>query len=106
MRDFRASSRKGLICRGLRNFLGGIMVIFDGVKSGEMLDFSGFYRMGYRSKNGGLGVETSDMPFPSIEHSLQNVNYAPSLKFAVLYGNANFLFLGLIARTQAASGSC
>ena len=25
------------------------MVIFDGVKSGEMLDFSGFYRSGYRS---------------------------------------------------------
>ena len=25
------------------------MVIFDGVKSGEMLDFSGLYRSGYRS---------------------------------------------------------
>ena len=25
------------------------MVIFDGVKSGEMLDFSGFARSGYRS---------------------------------------------------------
>ena len=24
-------------------------MIFDGVKSGEMLDFSGFYRSGYRS---------------------------------------------------------
>ena len=44
------------------------MVIFDGVKSGEMLDFSGFCRSVYRSENGGLGVETSDMPFPAIEH--------------------------------------
>ena len=40
-RDFRESSRKDLIYKGLRHFLGGIMVIFDGVKSGEMLDFSG-----------------------------------------------------------------
>ena len=29
--------------------LGVRMVIFDGVKSDEMLDFSGFYRSGYRS---------------------------------------------------------
>ena len=50
MRDFRASSRKDLICRGLRDFCGRIMVIFDGVKGGEMLDFSGFYRRGYRRK--------------------------------------------------------
>ena len=28
---------------------GGIMVILGGVKSGEMLDFSGFARSGYRS---------------------------------------------------------
>ena len=28
------------------------MVIFDGVKSGEMLDFVGVCRSGYRSKNG------------------------------------------------------
>ena len=69
MRDFRASSRKGLIYRGLRLFRGGIMVIFDGIKSGENVDFSGFYRRGYRRKNGGLGVETSDMPFPGIEYS-------------------------------------
>ena len=50
MRDFRASSRKDLIYKGLRYFCGRIMVIFDGVKSGEMLDFSGFYRRGYRKK--------------------------------------------------------
>ena len=30
-------------------FFGVIVVIFDGVKSGEMLDFSGVYRSGYRS---------------------------------------------------------
>ena len=28
------------------------MVIFDGVKSGEMVDFVGVCRSGYRSKNG------------------------------------------------------
>ena len=44
------------------------MVIFNGVKSGEMLDFRGFCRSGYRTQNGGLGVETSDMPFSAIEH--------------------------------------
>ena len=32
------------------------MVIFDGVKSGEMLDFSGFCRSGYRSGFGDFGV--------------------------------------------------
>ena len=66
------------------------MVIFDGVKSGEMLDFSGGYRRGYRTQNGGLGVDGTDMPFPVNAHLLQNVIYAPSLKFAFLYGNANF----------------
>ena len=44
------------------------MVIFDGVKSGEMLDFSGFARSGYRTQNGGRGVGTSDVPFLAIEH--------------------------------------
>lgn len=46
------------------------MVIFDGVKSGEMLDFSGGYRRGYRTQNDGLGVDGRDMPFPAIGHSL------------------------------------
>ena len=32
------------------------MVIFDGVKSGEMLDFSGFYRSLYRSDLGDFSV--------------------------------------------------
>ena len=40
-------------------------MIFDGIKSGEMLDFVGFARSGYRTQNGDLGVETSDMPFPA-----------------------------------------
>ena len=44
------------------------MVIFDGVKSGEMLDFSMFCRSGYRTQNGEKRVKTSDMPFPAIEH--------------------------------------
>ena len=40
---------------------------FDVAKSGEMFDFSGFARSGYRTQNGGRGVGTSDMPFPAIE---------------------------------------
>ena len=47
---------------------GGIVVIFDGVKGGEMLDFTGFCRSVYRTQNGGGGMRTSDMPFPAIEH--------------------------------------
>ena len=53
------------------------MVIFDDVKSGEMLDFSMFCRSGYRTQNGEKRVETSDMPFQAIEHLFKNVNYAP-----------------------------
>ena len=56
MRDFRASSRKDLICRGLRYFYGGIMMILDGLKSGEILDFVGFARSGYRSDFGDFWV--------------------------------------------------
>lgn len=44
------------------------MVIFDGVKSGENVDFKVFYRSVCRTQNGGRGVGTSDMPFPAIEH--------------------------------------
>ena len=56
------------IYKGLMGFSGGILVIFDGVKSGEMFDFSVFRRREHRSQNGDLGVETTDMPFPVIEH--------------------------------------
>ena len=38
-----------LIFQGFEGIFGGIVVIFDGVKNGEMLDFSGFARSGYRS---------------------------------------------------------
>ena len=41
-----------MIYKGLIGFLGGIVVIFDGVKSGEMLDFSGVARSGCRSDFG------------------------------------------------------
>ena len=57
-----------LYFQGFEGIFGGIVVIFDDVKSGEMLDFSGFCRSGYRTQNGDLGVETSDMPFSAIEH--------------------------------------
>ena len=38
-----------LIFQGFEGIFGVRMVIFDGVKSGEMLDFSGFCRSVYRS---------------------------------------------------------
>ena len=34
------------------SILDGLLVIFDGVKSGEILDFSGFARSRYRSNFG------------------------------------------------------
>ena len=52
-----------LIFQGFEGIFGGIVVIFDGVKNGEMLDFSGLCRSGYRTQNGGQGMKTSDMPF-------------------------------------------
>ena len=45
-----------LYFQGFEVISGGIVVIFDGVKSGEMLDFSGFYRSGYRSDYFGVFV--------------------------------------------------
>ena len=38
-----------LIFQGFEGISGVRVVIFDGAKSGEMLDFSGFARSGYRS---------------------------------------------------------
>ena len=38
-----------LYFQGVDGIFGWIVVIFDGVKSGEMLDFVGFSRSGYRS---------------------------------------------------------
>ena len=38
-----------LYFQGFEGIFGGIVVIFDDVKSGEMLDFSGFCRSEYRS---------------------------------------------------------
>ena len=52
-----------LYFQGFEGVFGGIVVIFDGVKSGEMLDFSMFCRSGYRTRNGDLGVDRRDMPF-------------------------------------------
>ena len=65
---FSVEFDESLYFQGFEGIYGGIVVIFDGVKSGEMLDFSGVYRSGHRTQNGGWGVETSDMPFPVIEH--------------------------------------
>ena len=57
-----------LYFQGVDGIFGVIVVIFGDVKSGEMLDFSMFCRSGYRTQNGEKRVETSDMPFPAIEH--------------------------------------
>ena len=45
-----------LYFQGFEGIFGGIVVIFDGVKSGEMLDFSGCYRSWYRSGYFGVFV--------------------------------------------------
>ena len=45
-----------LYFQGFEGIFCGIVVIFDGAKSGEMLDFSGFCRSRYRTQNGDLGV--------------------------------------------------
>ena len=50
--DFRLTSIKSLIFNGLIGFFGGLVMIFDGVKSGEMVDFVGVCRSGYRSESG------------------------------------------------------
>ena len=46
---FLGEFERRLIFQGFEGIFGGIVVIFDGVKSGEMLDFSEFCRSGYRS---------------------------------------------------------
>ena len=45
-----------LIFQGVDRIFGVIVVSFDGVESGEMLDFSGFARSGYRSGFGDFEV--------------------------------------------------
>ena len=50
--DFRLTSIKSLIFNGLMGFFVGLVMIFDDVKSGEMLDFVGVCRSGYRSESG------------------------------------------------------
>ena len=60
---FSVEFERSFIFQGVDGILGWIVVIFDDVKSGEMLDFSMFCRSGYRTQNGGRGVGTSDMPF-------------------------------------------
>ena len=42
-----------LYFQGFDGVFGGIVMIFGVVKSGEMLDFSGFCRSGYRTQNWG-----------------------------------------------------
>ena len=46
---FLGEFEKRLIFQGFDGIFGGIVVIFDGVKNGEMLDFGWFCRSGYRS---------------------------------------------------------
>ena len=46
---FLGEFERRLIFQGFEGIFGGIVVIFDDVESGEMLDFSGFYRSGCRS---------------------------------------------------------
>ena len=43
-------------------------MIFNDIENGENIDFSRFYRTRYRTQNGGRGMGTTDMSFPTIEH--------------------------------------
>ena len=61
-------------------------MIFDGVKSDEMLDFVGFYRSGYRSDLGDFWVilnflsrcmDGTDSLVFAAGHLFYYVNYAP-----------------------------
>ena len=65
---FSVEFDRSLIFQWFERIFGVRVVIFCDVKSGEMLDFSMFCRSGYRTQNGEKRVETSDMPFPAIEH--------------------------------------
>ena len=51
---FSVEFERSLIFQGVERIFGGIVVIFDVVEMGEMLDFSIFCRSGYRS--GYLGL--------------------------------------------------
>ena len=57
-----------LYFQGFEGIFGGIVVIFDGVKNGGMLDFGGFCRSGYRTQNGEKRVDRRDMPVFAAEH--------------------------------------
>ena len=66
-----------LIFQGLRGVLKVFFMIFDDVKMGENGVKWAFCRSGYRTQNGGRGVDRSDMPFLASGDLLQNVNHAP-----------------------------
>ena len=53
--NYELSSIECFIFNGLIGFLVLEWGFFDGVKSGEMLDFGGFARSGYRSDFGDFG---------------------------------------------------
>ena len=73
-----------LYLQGFNGIFGVRMVIFDGVKSGEMLDFSGFARSGYRSGfelrksifRSKYGCGTDSLVFAA-GYLFLNVNYPP-----------------------------
>ena len=58
-----------LYFQGFDGILGWIVVIFDGVKSGEMLIFQCFVELITELENSNQRVDGRDMPFPAIEHS-------------------------------------
>ena len=62
-------------------------MIFGDIENGENVDFSRFYRTRYRTQNGGLGVETSDMPFLQSNICSKNVNHAPLPGMKIYYNS-------------------
>ena len=51
---FSVEFDKSFVFQGFDDIFGGIVVIFDGVESGEMLDFSMFCRTHYRTRKWGF----------------------------------------------------
>ena len=66
-----------LYFQGFKGILGGIVVIFDGVKSGEMLDFSMFCRSGYRTRKWGFRRENIRCAVPGFRWSAPKCKLRP-----------------------------
>ena len=63
---FSVEFDKSFVFQGFDDIFGGIVVIFDGVESGEMLDFSMFCRTHYRTRKWGFRRGNNRYAVPGI----------------------------------------